>query len=413
MTASFRKYIPERGHPLFGTVDVSKHDVYSWVNFGLQDQMIADLWSGWQKLYADPYKGITTDGKLLPGLFQLRTENGPTVAMVENACHLVGLTDEVGVSGLFRYPVDGNEWRCWQNPEFCFHRNGIRLEEQSDGIRAAVMQLIRASLSKRGREDVLAAMRTNQFLGHLVGAEKLMNENSYNFILFGEPSLTDPWGWSIWGHHLTFCVFVMGSQMVVSPVFRGCEPNTIDEGPHQGTEMFAVEMRLATQLMALLTQSQRSSVVVYEELEDPKMPTGFPHPADGRNLAGAYEDNKIIPPSGGRVCQWTKEAQDVLLDLIARFIDFLPEGPLAAKMADVRNHIDDTWFMWMGGYGENDVFHFRILSPVLLCEFDHECGIWLTNRKPGRFHVHTVVRTPNGNDYGKALLQLWKQGTIR
>ena len=33
--------------------------------------------------------------------------------------------------------------------------------------------------------------------------------------------------------------------------------------------------------------------------------------------------------------------------------------------------------------------------------------IWLTPgpRVPGKIHVHTVVRTPNGNDYGKDLLR--------
>lgn len=32
-------------------------------------------------------------------------------------------------------------------------------------------------------------------------------------------------------------------------------------------------------------------------------------------------------------------------------------------------------------------------------------GVFLTNRKPAKFHVHTIVRTPNGNDYGIDLLR--------
>jgi hypothetical protein len=32
--------------------------------------------------------------------------------------------------------------------------------------------------------------------------------------------------------------------------------------------------------------------------------------------------------------------------------------------------------------------------------------VFLTNAEPAKFHVHTIVRTPNGNDYGLDLLRL-------
>jgi hypothetical protein len=40
-----------------------------------------------------------------------------------------------------------------------------------------------------------------------------------------------------------------------------------------------------------------------------------------------------------------------------------------------------------------------------MVEFDHHAGIWLMNQMPAKCHIHTVVRTPNGNDYGKDLLR--------
>ncbi|HVC30675.1 MAG TPA: DUF3500 domain-containing protein, partial [Steroidobacteraceae bacterium] len=70
---------------------------------------------------------------------------------------------------------------------------------------------------------------------------------------------------------------------------------------------------------------------------------------------------------------------------------------------------------WMGGFSEGplppdgrddeSVFYYRVHSPVILIEFDHESGIALDNDAPSRNHIHTVVRTPNGNDYGKDLLR--------
>ena len=42
---------------------------------------------------------------------------------------------------------------------------------------------------------------------------------------------------------------------------------------------------------------------------------------------------------------------------------------------------------------------------MILVEFDHVSGIVYDNDTPSRDHIHTVVRTPNGNDYGKDLLR--------
>jgi hypothetical protein len=59
----------------------------------------------------------------------------------------------------------------------------------------------------------------------------------------------------------------------------------------------------------------------------------------------------------------------------------------------------------MGGMGADDVFYYRVHSPVILIEFDHLKGIALENDVPTREHVHTVVRTPHGGDYGRDLLR--------
>jgi hypothetical protein len=42
---------------------------------------------------------------------------------------------------------------------------------------------------------------------------------------------------------------------------------------------------------------------------------------------------------------------------------------------------------------------------VIFIEFDHHAGVFLTNAEPAKFHAHVIVRTPNGNDYGFALLR--------
>ncbi|MYE80980.1 MAG: DUF3500 domain-containing protein, partial [Gammaproteobacteria bacterium] len=52
------------------------------------------------------------------------------------------------------------------------------------------------------------------------------------------------------------------------------------------------------------------------------------------------------------------------------------------------------------------VFYYRIHSPVIMIEYDHQPLVAMDGPDgPVRNHVHTVVRTPNGNDYGKDLLR--------
>ena len=79
-------------------------------------------------------------------------------------------------------------------------------------------------------------------------------------------------------------------------------------------------------------------------------------------------------------------------------------------MEEVQRHLDHTHFAWIGGTEPTSVFYYRIQSPVILIEFDHQLPVGLRHlasdpQVVDREHIHTVVRTPNGNDYGKDLLR--------
>ena len=95
-----------------------------------------------------------------------------------------------------------------------------------------------------------------------------------------------------------------------------------------------------------------------------------------------------------------------LLDLIGRYVAPLPPEPEKQRMAEIEQHLSETHFCWIGGFAEDSTFYYRVQSPVVLIEFDHHIGVFLTNAEPAKFHVHTIVRTPNGNDYGLDLLRL-------
>ena len=126
---------------------------------------------------------------------------------------------------------------------------------------------------------------------------------------------------------------------------------------------------------------------------------------DGLHLGGAYQDNRIIPYEGVTGEMLTPRQRQNLLDLSREYLGTLPTGPLEARMNDIERHLEATHFCWIGGRKEGEPFYYRIQSPVVLIEFDHHAGVYLTNTEPANFHVHTLVRTPNGNDYGIDLIR--------
>ncbi|WP_198958375.1 MULTISPECIES: DUF3500 domain-containing protein [Amycolatopsis] len=407
--AEFRRYLFPPDSPRI--TGIKGMDAYTYREAAKEDPFTGDLIRGWEPLQLQEFRGVTEDGTLRPEVHPFEParpgEEAPVEAMVAAARALEAALDEES-RGKLRYAVDAVEWQTWANPEFMQFDTGIRLEFQPPEVRRAALELVRASLSPEGFRLVHDMMRINGFLGEVVGLASILNEFSYNVALYGEPDPVEPWGWQLFGHHCAVNCLVVAGRMVVSPVFLGAEPNEIDEGPHAGTTAYTDRIRLGTDLMAALPDDQRRAAVVYERMVDPAMPPGRVHPGDERHLAGAFQDNRVIPVEGVRVAEIPAAARELVLAIVESFVSLLPEGPRAARMREVRSFLDETWFSWIGGHEPGDVFYYRVQSPVVIAELDHHCGVFLDYDTPKPFHIHTVLRTPHGNDYGRAYVRAWR-----
>ena len=364
-----------------------------------------ELFATWANLAAAPFRGITTDGQVQHGLFSLAPQDAPTAAMVEAVDTLLTrLTPAQRAAACL--PVDSELWRHWQNTELYVEHHGLRLDETGAPVREAVMAVMHASLSVKGFDITRAVMRLNRFLGDLVSGPAVLGEWAFTFCLFGAPSQSEPWGWQLFGHHLSLNCFVIGRQMVLTPCFLGAEPNYADSGPFAGTHLFEDEERAGLALMRSLSARQQQQAIVAHAMVGGDLPPGRRHFADNLHLGGAFQDNRIVPYEGLRASALSALQRRDLLDLVAAYIAPLPPGPLTARLAEVERHLADMHFCWIGGTAETSPFYYRIQSPVIFIEFDHHAGVFLTNAEPAKFHVHTIVRTPNGNDYGIDLLRL-------
>lgn len=356
---------------------------------------LRDLVTEGEALARLPFVGITNHGSPERGLFEL-TGDGPSTAPIAAAASafLAVLDPRQRVEGTF--PLESENWRRWSNIAPNVMRHGLLLENLSDRQRDSALDLLRATLSPEGYATARGVMRLNHTIAEITGDDEQYGEWLYWLSLFGSPEEKEPWGWQIDGHHLVANCLVIGNQLVTTPLFWGSEPVIATTGAHAGTMLFRTEEALGLAVVNSLTPGQRLVAVLGDEL--PK-----------EVFTRAYRDNFELRFDGIAFGDLADNQQALLLQLIGVYVGRARPDQAAVKMAEVRRHLDRTYFAWIGGVGEDAVFYYRVHSPVILIEFDHLAGIAFTNTYPTRRHIHTVVRTPNGNDYGKDLLRLHRE----
>ena len=337
------------------------------------------------------FKGLSTDGSVISGLFPMRKTRVSVQPLISAAEALVALLDEAQRKAL-TLPIDSHEWRTWNNMHFFLFRHGVLLDELSERQRAAALGLVRATLSASGFETARNVMKLNEHIAELTGHTEDFGEWYYWMTLFGTPSPTEPWGWQLDGHHLIINCFVLGDQLVLTPDFQGSEPVHAESGIYAGTRVFHDEEARGHALMQALSPAQRERAII-----------GTAIPRDV--VAMAHADNAVVPQAGIRYDELSTDQRALLLALITTYTGRIRPGHAEIRLEEVKAHLAETTFGWIGPVDAESPFYYRVQSPVILIEFDHLPGVAYTNQEPTRRHVHTIVRTPNGNDYGRDLLR--------
>ena len=341
---------------------------------------------------AEPYRGIYYLDVPPTGLFPIQKTGVSTEPVRQSAkAFLASLSKEDRKKTVF--PVDDIEWRKWDNRHF-YVRQGVGFDKMTKGQRELAFNLLRTSLSARGLKQTQDIMKLNGTLAELTQRFDEYGQWLYWITIMGEPSATKPWGWQLDGHHVVINYFVLGDQVVMSPVFMGSEPVKAESGKFKGTIVSQAEQNKGLAFINALNKAQRTKAIVANE----KRPTN--------TVAESFKDNQVLDYIGIKCKELDKRQKEQLLDLINVYVGNMAKGHAKVKLTEVKKHLDGTYFGWMGGTDKDSVFYYRIQSPVILIEFDHQRPVALNRSSiPTRQHTHTVVRTPNGNDYGKDLLR--------
>lgn len=342
----------------------------------------------------EPFVGVTTDGNVVPDLFPIRATGVSTRPILEAArAYLATLTPEQ--TEKTRFGLDSSEWRHWSNvPLANLQRQGLSFREMTGAQRQAALALVRSGLSARGFEQAQDIMRIDGYLAEALDNSEGYGEDLYFIDIFGEPSETEPWGWQLDGHHLVVNYFVMGDQVVMSPDFWGAEPTHLDTPEYPGIEVLQLEQDTGLQFVNTLRPDQRSIAIIESEK------------TRNNQQAAAFRDNLVLDYAGIRGDRLDDAQREGLMSLIGVWVGAMRDDQAKIRMDEVRSYLDETRFAWIGETGPDALFYYRIQSPVILIEFDHTTPVSFPTQPnpPSRTHIHAVVRTPNGNDYGKDLL---------
>src|SRR5439155_26217735 len=101
--------------------------------------------------------------------------------------------------------------------------------------------------------------------------------------------------------------FVLGDQVVMTPMCMGSEPVACEVGKHAGARVFQAEEAQGMQLMRALTPELRDRATIG---------SGIPFEA----FTPAFSDNVQVPYQGVRHDELAPAQRDILLNLIETYV---------------------------------------------------------------------------------------------
>ncbi len=142
----------------------------------------------------EPRLGVTIDGTVRQGLFELRPTGVSLEPLADAApAFLAVLSGEQRARA--HQPLESEDWRTWINVHMNFFRHGVMLEEiDADGRRLG-LDLLRETLSARGFGQAREIMWLNQLIGDITGRPDEFGEWPYFVTVFAISTRPGSRGW--------------------------------------------------------------------------------------------------------------------------------------------------------------------------------------------------------------------------
>jgi hypothetical protein len=272
----------------------------------------------------------------------------------------------------------------WSNfPVQMVPRAGLSFKDMNAAQRSATMALLAATLSPRGLEKVEQIMEGDEVNKTNSRNNPIFGKDLYFISILGTPSEKAPWILQFGGHHLALNITIAGEHGVMTPTLTGAQPALFTENG-KTVRPLAGESDKAVILLKSLDENQRKQAILSFRLAD--------------LVLGPGQDGKTIQPEGLKATNMNEKQRAMLVDVISEWANIVHESAAAARMAELKAEINETWFAWSGPTdvtpGKNITAYYRIQGPHVVIEYAPQ-----TLGGDPALHVHTMYRDPT-NDYG-------------
>ena len=184
-----------------------------------------------------------------------------------------------------RFAVDDPEWRKWMNQRL-LRASGRQLHGDDAGAAERPSRSCAPVLSAKGLKLTRDIMRLNQTLAELNDNDfDEYGEWRYHITVMGTPSASEPWGWQLDGHHAIINYFVLGDQVVMTPISPARNRSSPSSGKYKGTTVLQDEQNQGLALINALTDAQRRK-------------RSWASKTGNENLTEAWKDNVVLDYAG-------------------------------------------------------------------------------------------------------------------
>lgn len=282
------------------------------------------------------------------------------------------------------YPLGHKEMYSWSNlpPSMSQDRGGIEFSKLSGDQLSLFQKVLNTFLSDEGYTKV-SLITTRAETDLLRIRHGFWTSRPYFVALFGDPETDGSWGYQLDGHHLSLNFLVHGDEVSIVPAHFGTQPTFVN-----GIQVLKDERGKALSLLDSFDKEQKQKAI---QTGRRGLKVG---PGSHTDPYLNYDFSDFVGV-GLKATDINKKEREILRDLIKSYVYNLKSEFADIWMKDIDSGLDDTYFVWIGGTTETDSIYYRVYNPAIWIEFNDEGR---SNGKPN--HVHTVVRAPNGKDYG-------------
>lgn len=290
-------------------------------------------------------------------------------------------------TGLFDWSNTAQKQR-WSNfPPAGFKRAGLMWGNLSEAQQNAWLALMQATLSAEGYNRVNAEWSADDALLAQEGTGGGFGKKNYYIALIGTPSATGPWQWQWGGHHVTVNATVVGPNISLTPSFIGAQPTTYTDAAGKTVRPLGDIEDEGFALIGSLDATQQKAAILGGTAID--------------LVLGPGQDGKTIQPEGLPASQMNASQQAAFLKLIGHYTGLANDEDAAARTADIRSGLNQTYLAWYGPTTKGSAAYFRITGPTVVIEYSPQGGGGPGggNQAASTNHIHGIYRDPT-NDYG-------------